>query len=95
MVWENPAVLGGGHAPSKCGSWEGKNRTYLQGDVSLGPDLGGGQFHIGVLAHEIHSDELFTPGSSKAWGTAASGLLLYHDALRPVLALILVTGAGL
>lgn len=87
MIWENAAVLRGSHTPSK--------HTYLQGDVGLGPDLGGGQFHIGVLAHEIHSDELLTPGPSKAWRTAASGLLLYHDALRPVLALILVAGAGL
>lgn len=74
---------------------DGRGRTYLQGDVGLGPDLGRGQFHVGVLAYEVHSDELLAPGPSEARGTAARGLLLHHDALRPVLTLILVAGTGL
>lgn len=72
--------------------WAG---AYLQGDVGLGPGLGGGQFYIGVLAHKVDSDELLTPRASEAGGAAAGGLLLYHDALGPVLALVLVAGAGL
>lgn len=69
--------------------------AYLQGDVGLGPDLGGGQFHIGVLAHEVDGDELLAPGAGEAWWAAAGGLLLHHDALGSILALVLVTGAGL
>lgn len=97
MIWGIPAVLERIRACGHVGvlpraGWGG---AHLQGDVGLGPDLGGGQFHIGVLAHKVDGDELLAPRAHEAWGAAAGGLLLHHDALGPVLALVLVTGAGL
>lgn len=93
-----PAVL----LQSELGGWLGSfwgrgggAAAHLQGDVGLGPDLGGGQFHVGVLAHEVDGDKLLTPGAGEARGAAAGGLLLHHDALGPVLALVLIAGAGL
>lgn len=94
MAWGLPAVLGQAELGVRggggvCGG------AHLQGDVGLGPDLGGGQFHVGVLAHEVDGDELLAARAGEARGAAAGGLLLHHDALRPILALVLVAGAGL
>lgn len=69
--------------------------AHLQGDVGLRPDLGGGQFHVGVFAHKVDGDELLAPRAGEARGAATGRLLLYHDALGPILALVLVTGTGL
>lgn len=69
--------------------------TNLQGDVGLRADFGGGQLHVGVLAHEVDGDELLAALSREAGEAAAHGLSLCHDALGAVLALVVVTGAGL
>lgn len=69
--------------------------TNLEGDVGLRADFGGGQLHVGVLAHEVDGDELLAALSREAGQAAAHGLALRHDALRAVLALVVVTRAGL
>lgn len=97
MIWGLPPVLETFRAWGHVGVFlsTGWGGAHLQGDVCLGPDLGRGQFHVGVLAHKVDGDELLAPWAGEAWWAAAGGLLLHHDALGPILALILVAGAGL
>lgn len=77
------------------GSFKGSAgaRAHLQEMLAWGPDSEASS--VGVLAHEVDGDE-----ASRTWGRAKPGgsgrwALLYHNALGPILALVLVTGAGL
>lgn len=69
--------------------------TNLEGDVCLRADFGRGQLHVGVLAHEVDGDELLAALAREAGEAAAHGLVLHHDALGAVLALVVVARARL
>lgn len=69
--------------------------TYLEGNVCLRANFGWRQLHVGILPDEVDCDELLALLSSKAGEAAADGLLVCHDALGTILALVVIAGARL
>jgi hypothetical protein len=69
-------------------------RGDLQADVGLRGDETGGQLQIGLSVDEVDTDQRLAALALVAMETLAAGVRSHDHALRPVQALVVVTGAG-
>lgn len=70
-------------------------KTYLEGDVCGGAELGAGQLHVAIATQEVNRGHLVTFAAVETRQAAAHGLPSHQQTLGAILAVGLVTWAGL